>query len=54
MANERYNILKKGKVIHSDLSEKEYFDIMEDYAQQFYEHNSPNPNELKTEFINGD
>ncbi len=54
MTNEKYNILKKGEVIHADLTEEEYFDIMEDYAQEFYEHNSPSPDELKIELIKGD
>ena len=51
MANERYNILCKGEVIHSNLTEEEYMDTIEDLAQKFYEEGSPSPNEIKTEII---
>lgn len=47
----QYNILCEGRKIYSNLTEEEYFDIMEDLAQQFYVSGSPNPNDLKTEII---
>jgi hypothetical protein len=49
MAN--YNILVKGRKIYSDLSEEEYFDIMEDLSTQFYETGSPDPTDIDTELI---
>jgi len=49
MAN--YNILVKGRKIYSNLSEEEYFDIMEDLSTQFYETGSPDPTDIDTELI---
>jgi hypothetical protein len=46
-----YNILVKGRKIYSNLSEEEYFDIMEDLSMQFYEVGSPNPTDIDTEII---
>ncbi len=54
MANERYNILCKGRKIYSNLTEEEYFDTMEDLASKFYDSGDPNPEELETEIIEGD
>lgn len=48
---EKYNILCKGRKIYQDLTRDEFFDIMEDLAQQYYESGSPNPSELETEVI---
>lgn len=48
---EVYNILCNGRKIYSNLSEEEYFDIMEDLASEFYQTGSPNPNEIETEII---
>lgn len=49
--HERYNILCKGRKIYSDLSQEEYFDIMEDLANDFYQTGSPNPSDIETEII---
>jgi hypothetical protein len=49
--NTRYNILCKGRKIYSDLSEEEYFDLIEDLSRQFYETGQPNPAEIETEII---
>jgi len=46
---EVYNILCNGRKIYSNLSEEEYFNIMEDLAAEFYQTGSPNPNEIETE-----
>jgi len=51
MSNERYNILCKGKLLHSNLTEEEYMDTIEDLAQNFYEGGSPSPDEIETEII---
>lgn len=46
-----YNILCKGRKIYLNLSQEEYFDIMEDLAIQFYQTGSPSPDEIETEII---
>ena len=51
MNNESYNILCKGRKIYSNLTEEEYFNVMEDLSIEFYQTGSPNPNELETEII---
>ena len=48
MANESYSILRKGKVIFSDLSRLEYFDIMENLSIEYYQTGSPRPEDLET------
>ena len=48
---ERYNILCKGRVIYKNLTQDEYFDIMEDLSREFYETGKPDPSELETELI---
>lgn len=47
----KYNILCKGRKIYSNLTEEEFFDTMEDLAQQFYESGTPDPSEIETEII---
>ncbi len=37
--------------IYSNLTEEEYFNIMEDLAVQFYQSGSPKPEDLETEII---
>ena len=44
--NSRYNILRNNKVIFEDLSEMEYFDMMEDLAVEFYQTGTPHPDEI--------
>jgi hypothetical protein len=51
MSHEKYNILCNGRKIYSNLTENEYFDIMEDLAIEFYQTGSPKPEELETEII---
>jgi hypothetical protein len=53
---ERYNIIHSitGEVLHSNLSEEEYFDIMEDYALEYYNSGVPSPEHLSTQMIKGD
>jgi hypothetical protein len=51
MTNESYNILCKGRKIYSNLTEEEYFDIMEDLSIEFYQTGSPRPEDLETEII---
>jgi len=49
MADESYNIYHKESKIYSDLTREEYFDIMEDLSQEFYETGAPRPEDLTTE-----
>tara|TARA_Y100000356_G_scaffold88047_1_gene73602 strand:- start:8469 stop:8732 length:264 start_codon:yes stop_codon:yes gene_type:complete len=53
---ERYNIINSvtGEVLHSNLSQEEYFDIMEDYALEYYNLGSPRPEVLSTQMVQGD
>jgi len=47
----KYNILCRGRKIYTNLTEEEYFDIMEDLSISFYQTGSPCPEELETEII---
>lgn len=47
----KYNILCNGRKIHTNLTEEEYFNTLEDLANDFYQTGSPNPNEIETEVI---
>ena len=51
MANERYNILCKGRRIYTALTEEEYFDVMEDLSIEYYQTSSPSPEDLETEIL---
>ena len=44
-----YDVYRKDVLIASDLAEDEYFDLMEDLAQEFYETGAPANKYLKTE-----
>ena len=49
MGQDKYNIIRKGVLTYSNLTEEEYFDTMEDLSEKFYQTDSPNPSELETE-----
>ena len=51
MANERYNILCKGRRIYTSLSEEEYFNVMEDLSIEYYQTGSPSPEDIETEIL---
>ncbi len=51
MSKETYNILCRGRKIYSNLTEEEYFNIMEDLSIEFYQTGSPQPEDLETEII---
>jgi hypothetical protein len=51
MTNDTYNILCKGRKIYSNLTEEEYFNIMEDLSIDFYQTGSPRPEDFETEII---
>lgn len=48
---ERYEVYIDGKKVYSNLSEEEYFDLMEDYAKGFYENKNPSPNSISYKII---
>ena len=45
---EKYTILHKGQVLYKNLTQEEYFDIMEDLSIEYYQKGSPKPQNLKT------
>ena len=47
----KYNILCKGRKIYNNLTEEEFFDTMEDLAQEFYKSGTPDPSDIETEII---
>jgi hypothetical protein len=47
----RFNIFYKKEKIFSEISEEEFFDAMEDMAQQFYESGSPEHHEITHEIL---
>ena len=52
--SDRYSIYIHDECKFSDLSEHEYFDIMEDLAIEFYQTGKPNPADIRTEITKGD
>ena len=50
---ELYKVRKGQEVLGKNLTEEEYFNLMEDLAQQFYDDKLPNPLDLTTEIQNG-
>jgi len=52
MSQTKYTILRKGEVIYKNLTEDEYFDIMEDLSIEYYQTGSPRPQDLETKIIN--
>ena len=49
---ELYKVRRGQEVLGKNLTEEEYFDLMEDLAQQFYDDKLPNPLDLTTEIQN--
>ena len=48
---DRYSIYIQGVEKFSDLSQFEYFDIMENLAIEFYQTGKPDPFDIRTEII---
>ena len=46
---ELYRVRRGQKILGKNLTEEEYFNLMEDLAQKFYEGKLPNPLDLTTE-----
>jgi hypothetical protein len=51
MSLTKYTILHKGKVLYRNLTEEEYFDIMEDLSIEYYQKGSPRPQDLETKMV---
>ena len=49
---ELFNISHKGKILYKGLTEEEYFDKMQDLADEYYENGTPHPLELRTSMTN--
>ena len=49
---ELYSISHKGKVLFENLTEEEYFDKMQDLADEFFANGTPHPLELDTDVKN--
>ena len=49
---ELYRVRRGQKILGKNLTEEEYFNLMEDLAQKFYEGKLPNPLDLTTEIQN--
>ena len=45
---DKYTILQNNKVLYKDLTEEEYFDMMEDLSVEYYQTGSPRPQDLET------
>ena len=43
-----YTILHEGKVLYKNLTEGEYFDMMEDLSIEYYQTGFPRPENLET------
>ena len=46
-----YNVYHNGELIHEQLTEDQYFDIMQDIADEYYKSGSPDMHDFKTEMI---
>ena len=46
---ELYSITHKGKILAEGLTEEEYMDKMQDFADEFFEKGTPHPLELRTD-----
>ena len=47
----KYTVLHQGNVSYKNLTEEEYFDIMEDLSIEYYQKGSPRPQDLETKMI---
>ena len=48
---DKYTILQNNKVLYKNLTEEEYFDMMENLSVEFYQTGAPRPEDLNTEII---
>ncbi len=52
--SDRYSIYIHDECKFSDLTQHEYFDIMEDLAIEYYQTGKPKPSDIRTEIQKGD
>ena len=48
---EKYNVYVNGDLAHSNLSEEDFFDVMEDYAKGCYDNGTINPDQITYKVI---
>jgi hypothetical protein len=48
-----FNILYKGRKIHTNLSYEECADILDEISQKYYDNEEYDPNEIELEELNG-
>ena len=48
----KYTILHKGDILYKNLTEEEYFDIMEDLSIEYYQKGFSRPQDLETKITN--
>jgi len=51
MNKTRYTIFHKGNILYKNLTQEEYFDIMDDLSVEFYQTGSPRPQDLETKIL---
>ena len=51
MGQTKYTILHKENILYKNLTEDEYFDIMEDLSIEYYQKGSPRPQDLETKMF---
>ena len=51
MNQTRYTILHKEEILYNNLTQDEYFDMMEDLSVKYYQEGFPRPEDLKTKII---
>jgi hypothetical protein len=48
---EKYTILHDQEILYKDLTEEEYFDMMEDLSREYYLKGFPDPTKIETKII---
>ena len=51
MSRTRYTILHKEEILYNNLTQDEYFDMMEDLSVEYYQKGFPRPQDLETKII---
>ena len=51
MNKTRYTIFHKGNILYKNLTQEEYFDIMDDLSVEYYQTGSPRPQDLETKIL---
>ena len=48
---DQYTVLRDGKVLYRNLTEDEYFEVMENLSIEYYQTGSPHPSKIETRII---